>query len=107
MSSDDNLCLMKSCFESSAACLECAERSGSHEGCATQCRINAELAGVTARLMSLKAPEVNTLVDLVIKSSKKCADICSQHKNDHCQACAAAARNLGNNLRGYQERAAG
>ncbi|CAG8752461.1 14602_t:CDS:2, partial [Gigaspora margarita] len=85
---------------------ECAERSGSREGCATQCRINAELACVTARLISLKAPQVDTLKKLVTESAQKCADMCAQHKNDHCQACASAARNLCSNLKS-QERAAG
>ncbi|CAG8548112.1 4214_t:CDS:2 [Cetraspora pellucida] len=125
---EDNLCLMKSwcvlerfmmfsldcyillilhfhilfkSYESAAACYDCAERSGDSEGCANQCRINAELAGVTARLISLKAPEVNALMNLVIESSQN-----SQHKNDHCQACAAAARSLGDNLRNRQARTA-
>ncbi|CAG8447945.1 2184_t:CDS:10 [Scutellospora calospora] len=75
---EGHLKLMKTCYESSAACLDCAEKSGKEECCETQCRINAELADTTARLMSLNAPQVDALINLVIESSQKCADICSK-----------------------------
>ncbi|CAG8436693.1 9016_t:CDS:2 [Diversispora eburnea] len=92
---------MKDCMDSSAACLNCAEHANS-EGCARTCRINAELASCTAKLISLNAPQVNTLVDLTIKSSQDCAEICIKHNNDHCQTCAHACQNLAENLRQCQ-----
>ncbi|RHZ86384.1 hypothetical protein Glove_51g10 [Diversispora epigaea] len=100
--SKSNFEQMKYCMDSSAACLNCAEHA-SDEGCARTCRINAELASCTAKLMSLNAPQLNTLIDLTIKSSKECAEMCIKHKNDHCQTCAHSCQNLAQSLRQVTE----
>ncbi|CAG8508130.1 7359_t:CDS:2 [Paraglomus brasilianum] len=98
----ENLPYMQACLGSAAACLKCAENA-SGEGCSKQCRTNAELASCTAKLMSIGAPEVKALVDMTRASSDKCSEMCGKHDNDHCQACANAARQLADSLRMYQE----
>ncbi|GBC04626.1 hypothetical protein RclHR1_05790007 [Rhizophagus clarus] len=94
---------IKACAQSAAACTNCAEMSGT-EGCSKQCRANAALASCTAQLMSLDAPQLNSMIELTIKSAQSCVDHCGKHSNEHCKACVEAAQNLGSNLRKFQER---
>ncbi|CAG8550402.1 4725_t:CDS:2 [Paraglomus occultum] len=70
----ERLPYMQACLGSAAACLECAEKAAG-EGCAKQCRTNAELASCTAKLMSIGAPEAKTLTELTRTSSDRCAEM--------------------------------
>ncbi|CAH1759766.1 6563_t:CDS:2 [Entrophospora sp. SA101] len=94
--------VIQSCNESAAACTNCADNA-QHEKCSKQCRINAELATLTGKFLSLGAPQLNSIIDLTLSSANTCAEVCKQHSSDHCKACAKAASNLQQSLRKYQE----
>ncbi|CAG8540879.1 9440_t:CDS:2 [Ambispora gerdemannii] len=104
MNPSTTLDFMKSCAESRAACINCAEHENA-EGCANQCRTNAVLAECTQHLIALNAPQATEVAQLAIDSAKKCDEKCSQHQNSHCQACSKAAKNLAEVLAQYQHQA--
>ncbi|CAG8510733.1 4957_t:CDS:2 [Ambispora leptoticha] len=101
MNPSTTLEFMKSCAESSAACINCAQNMRD-EGCAQQCRTNAALADCAEKLIALNAPQAINVAQLTIESAKHCNEICCQHQNEHCQACSQAAKNLAESLTHYQ-----
>ncbi|RGB38035.1 hypothetical protein C1646_812914 [Rhizophagus diaphanus] len=95
---------IKACAESAAACTNCAEMA-SQEGCSKKCRANAALASCTAQLLSIDAPQLDSMIELTMNSAQTCADHCGKHSADHCKACAVSARRLSAALRNYKEQA--
>ncbi|KAG9300942.1 hypothetical protein G9A89_005000 [Geosiphon pyriformis] len=75
MSGEESQKYVQACNKSAEACNNCAEKM-KEEGCAKQCRTNAELANCTSKLISLNSPQAPKLAELTVESAKLCASMC-------------------------------
>src|SRR5690625_3936143 len=69
-------------------------------------RICAEACAAASQILAIHHAEVKNLIEYCIKTCDQCAEECSKHDHDHCQACATACRECAKVCRKFLEQAA-
>ncbi|TYP69966.1 four-helix bundle copper-binding protein [Aquimarina intermedia] len=104
--------LITTLYSCRKACLFCADACLDEEDIAdmsTCIRLDhhcAILCATTADLLVQSYGNIDELLKLCIEACKACADVCSQHKHDHCQKCAASCRECITACENYLSRSA-
>jgi hypothetical protein len=93
-----NSALIKTLNDCAAACNHCADACLDEENiahmvdCIRTDRVCAETCSSTAKILSMSFGPLDELLKFCERVCGACAEECSQHDHDHCQACAKACK---------------